>query len=207
MAVDFLFYAGSDFDLHDVTGSGQGYYGTNGFGFSVPVGQYQGRTFITDATGSFEGPECDNIKFVSATTAILGQAGTAIPLTEIPNYLASLKIRLVSDTPIRVYNTKVRIFDRTNIDVGPVGVTCKVAELIHLDNVQTDNGSGDTSWHTPDGSSDIVDLVASPGLSGISPSGEDTVDTVHDWFIAISASPDSIGSKTQFGLYVETEYL
>jgi hypothetical protein len=50
-------------------------------------------------------------------------------------------------------------------------------------------------------------LIASPGTSGLSPSGADTVDVQHDWYVAISGSPDSIGSKTQYGLYVSLEYL
>lgn len=207
MAVDIQFLAGTDFAINDASESGLGFYGASGFGYSVPVGQYQGRTYITDATGVVEGPECDNIKYSDATHAILGQVGTPVLLTEIPNYLATLKIHFTSDDPVRVENAAVRIFDRTDIDEGPVGVTCKVAEIIHLDDVQNDNGSGDASWHTPAGSSDIVDLISSPGESGIRPDGEDTLDTIHDWFLAISASPDTIGSKTEFALYFEMEYL
>ena len=29
----------------------------------------------------------------------------------------------------------------------------------------------------------------------------------HDWYVALSASPESIGSKTDFGLYFTLEYL
>ena len=42
---------------------------------------------------------------------------------------------------------------------------------------------------------------------GQRPNGPQTSDTVHDWFAVISASPDSIGAKTLYGLYVELEYL
>jgi hypothetical protein len=38
-------------------------------------------------------------------------------------------------------------------------------------------------------------LVASPGTSGFSPNGVGTIDTQHDWYVALSASPDSVGSK------------
>lgn len=41
----------------------------------------------------------------------------------------------------------------------------------------------------------------------ISQSGESCRSTRHDWFVAMSASPDSIGSKTDFGLYFTLEYL
>jgi hypothetical protein len=41
----------------------------------------------------------------------------------------------------------------------------------------------------------------------IAQSGESCRATRHDWFVALSASPDSIGSKTDFGLYFTLEYL
>jgi hypothetical protein len=37
--------------------------------------------------------------------------------------------------------------------------------------------------------------------------GGSGVDTRHTWYVGISASPLSIGSKTQYGLYVSLEYL
>jgi hypothetical protein len=101
----------------------------------------------------------------------------------------------------------VRIYDRSNINNDPSGVTCKVAEIIHPGDTQIPEGSGDTSWITAHGSAVVVDLVASPGISGLSPNGPETTQTDHDWYLAISASPDSIGSKTQFGLYCSLEYL
>lgn len=41
----------------------------------------------------------------------------------------------------------------------------------------------------------------------ISKSGESCRATRHDWYLALSASPGSIGSKTDFGLYFTLEYL
>jgi hypothetical protein len=29
----------------------------------------------------------------------------------------------------------------------------------------------------------------------------------HDWYVALSAEPNTIGSKTQYGLYFTLEYL
>jgi len=50
-------------------------------------------------------------------------------------------------------------------------------------------------------------LSSSPGTSGLRPSGANTLDARHDWYVAISASPDSIGSKTLYGLYISLEFL
>jgi hypothetical protein len=52
-----------------------------------------------------------------------------------------------------------------------------------------------------------MSLANSPGMSGLSPDGSGTVSDRHDWFLAISSSPDTIGSKTQYAMWVELEYL
>ena len=63
---------------------------------------------------------------------------------------------------------------------------------------------------TVGGSGIYVPLAKSPGPSG-QYAGNGSANTgqyyQHDWYVGITASPDSIGSKTQYGLYVELEYL
>ena len=64
--------------------------------------------------------------------------------------------------------------------------------------------------HTVGGSGIISPLAQSPGPSGFyAGDGSKNIGsyTQHDWYVAITASPDSIGSKTLYGLYVELEYL
>ena len=200
------FLAGENFGIQNLAGSGLGFYGA-GFGFSVEVGQYQDTTFITDGNGVNQGPQCDNIKWKDSASGIINSASSGVALTAIPNYLATLNVRFTHGTSIQTQNVKLRIYDRTSINNGASGVTTKAAELIHPDTVQNNNGSGDTSWVTPVGSAVIMDLVSSPGTSGLRPNGASTTDTQHDWYVALSASPDSIGSKTLYGLYVELEYL
>lgn len=77
----------------------------------------------------------------------------------------------------------------------------------------------------PAAPSDMV-LTAGPGPSGLNTTASDTVDefagayrnwisqsgtacrsTRHDWYVALSASPQEIGSKTNYGLYFTLEYL
>jgi|TARA_R110000751_G_scaffold157076_1_gene262505 hypothetical protein len=77
-------------------------------------------------------------------------------------------------------------------------------------------GSTNASDRLPDGTLTVggsgvyVPLAQSPGAAGAYAGAGDTNTgqyTQHDWYVAITASPDSIGSKTQYGLYVELEYL
>lgn len=203
------FYTGENFSIYDVSASGLGFFG-DGFGISVPItspATYNSRTFITNSVGTVEGPEVDNVKYVSSTGAVLGQTGVPILLTQIPNYLSTLNVRFEHSTGVRTTNAEFRIFDRTNINNPPSGVTCRIAEIIHPATTQTNVGSGDTTWVLGSGSGSKLLLVDSPGASGNSPSGISTIDTRHDWYIAISASPDVVGARTQFGAYAACEYL
>lgn len=202
------FYA-DNFGVQNLNGSGLGFYGA-GFGSSVDVGAYQTTTFITNGAGTSQGPQVNNVKWTHSASGEINGAGVSKQVTAIPNYLASLNIRFTHSSNVKTQNAKLRIYDRSNINNNPSGVTCKVVELIHPDTVQNNNGSGASSWSQPVGSSIVLDMADSPGESGLyAGNGSVSVyeDDRHDWYLAISASPDSIGSKTQFGLYFETEYL
>ena len=65
-------------------------------------------------------------------------------------------------------------------------------------------------------------FTSSPGMSGMNTNSDDTdsagkgwatnagaahANDRHDWYIALSSSPITVGSKTQYGLYFTVEYL
>jgi hypothetical protein len=209
------FLSGFQFTINDLAGSGLGFYGAGGFGQSVQVGQYQDNTYITDSTGAINGPKVNNVKYVHANSGMIPTNDTRV-LRDIPNYLSTLNIRFTHTSAVQTQQAKLIIFDRTNINNPASGVTTKVAQIVHPWNTQSPAGSGQTSWSSPGGSGGTfgartydppVSLVSSPGTSGYSPSGAATYDTQHDWYVALSASPDSIGSKVQYGLYASLEYL
>lgn len=201
-----LFYAGGGgFNINNLTGSGLGFFGSS-FGSSVNVASYQDTTWITNSTGTIQGPQVNNCKWTHPNSGSLNGAGST-NLNTMPNYLSTLNIRFNHTSAVKTQNAKLRIFDRSNINNPASGVTCKVAEIIHTDTVANANGSGSTSWQTPTGSSVIMSLTSSPGQSGYSPNGSNTNDQNHDWYTNFSASPDSIGSKTNFAVYFQCEYL
>lgn len=207
MAAAINFYA-DEFHVTNLTGSGLGFYGA-GFGQSVNVGEYQDTTFITNSNGTVEGAQVNNVKYLNTMSGIIGSAESGVLLTQIPNYLATLNIRFTNDTPVKVQNCKLRIYDRSNINNNPSGVLCKVAELIHPDTTQNNNGSGDTTWNTLGGSGSILSMSPSPGMSGLY-AGDGTASVHesnrHDFYICVSQSPNSVGSKTS-ALYFSCEYL
>lgn len=223
MPASISFYAGqfveggtfSTFQIADLAGSGLGFYG-GGFGESVPVGQAQDKTFVTNATGVNQGVEAWNVKYANAGSGLVGRGTSAIPLRAIPNWQSTVNVRFTNDTSVKTQNVKAYIFDRVLPTNPASGVTTYLAEIVHPVTVQDSGnptGSGSTAWEvfTTAGQAtptqrEPVTLTASPGTSGLRPSGANTFDVRHDWYLALSASPDGIGSK-QFGLWVQLEYL
>jgi len=189
-----------------IGGSGIGWY-TDAHGQSVAVGAWANKCYITDSNGVQQGPEIYNMIYSSATGVILGQAGEPITLREVPNYQCTLNIRFTNDTAVKVQNAKFRITDRDAINNGPSGVLARAFSCQHYYPTQEYAlGSGDTNWTTPVGSSVVLDLPDSPGVSGASINNSDHQDTQHDFFIGLACSPSVIGSRLFQG-YVSLEYL
>jgi hypothetical protein len=223
-------------------GSGLGFFGA-GFGISVPVGQRQDTTFVTNGDGTEEGARVQNTKYMAAGTASFNGAAAQNNET-LPNRYAPLNIRFTHTEPVRVQNCKLRIFNRSNIDTPAVGVDTYVYEVRHpyplaasTDTVDSTSSRGvsDHNWvdfEATDTSVADMSFVSSPGVSGLNTVNNDPVvttypdgtgvgdhlvwlsnsgsllrETRHDWYVALSAEPDSIGSKTEYGLYFTLEYL
>lgn len=204
------FFAGQGTPTELVGGSGLGFYGSS-FGSSVTVGSYGDTIYITNNTGSDQGPQADNFKYIASDNPGTGSGilngSTQLDLRSVPNDVATLNIRFSHTSSVQTQNGEVRFYNRTDTNVAPTDVTVKAAEIIHPDPTQTSNGSGDIDWITPGGSAVVVDLIDSPGESGLRPDGASTTSQIHDFFIVLSSSPDSIGSKSEFGLFCSLEYL
>lgn len=223
-------------------GSGLGFFG-GGFGISVPVGQYQDATYVTNANGTSSGIKCSNVKYqdgASDDTAFVQGETSPQGTSGIPNFAAPLNIRFEHDEAIRVQNCKIRIFDRDDISKAASGVTTQVYEIRHPHPTAGESANdigplkfrGEVGVHTwsqfddTTGGNDMI-LTPGPGASGLNTSSDDNLNedgtggyknwtsqegeshrsVRHDWYLALSASPDSIGSKTDFGLYFTLEYL
>jgi hypothetical protein len=208
MAPSISFFADGNYIDH-AAGSGLGFYGAS-FGQSVRVGEYQDRTFVTNGAGTSLGQESNNCKWVNSQSGILGSAGSGIALTAMPNQQASLEVRATFDSAVQVQSVRAIAYDRVSELSGPSGLVLKMAQLIHPDPVQNNNGSGSVTWTTSASSGIGLVLANSPGVSGLyAGNGTNSTrpDTTHSWFIQLSASPSSVGSKSQFGLFCSFEYL
>ena len=209
-------------------GSGLGFYGA-GFGISVPVDQKQDSTFITNSAGTNQGSKLNNTKYASVS-GTSHNGGTEIDNENMPNHYAPLNVRFSHTEAVKVQNCKLRIFDRNDIAKHASGVTTYVYEVRNPGNVESSataltlRGESNHGWNEYDpedgGSPPDTSFSNSPGVSGsnsvisdsgnayvLSTSGASHMSTRHDWYVALSAMPDSIGSKTDYGLYFTCEYL
>ena len=216
--------------INHTAGSGLGFYG-GGYGISVPVSTFQDTTFTTNSDGTAtDYIQLHNTKYDAGNSGVLADGNSIANLNNVPNYLAPLNIRFTHSSAVKVQNCKLRIFDRNDIAKHASGVSTMVYEIRHpsaLQSVTNLNfrGRTDNTWvefaaEDSDNPADMT-FTSSPGMSGLNTDSTDT-DTAkgystttgsahtsarHDWYAALSASPHSIGSKTQYGLYFTVEYL
>jgi hypothetical protein len=217
--------------IDHTNGSGLGFYGSS-FGVSVPIGSQQTTTYITNADGTNQGARLNNTAKVTAgdnnSVGTVSSNGVILNLDKLPNYLCPLNIRFTHTEAVKVQNCKLRIYDRNSIANNAVGVTTWVYEARHpsTDANQTSlnhRGRSPFSWQEYDPAMAMQDMnfTSSPGMSGVNTNTSDTNVSLgylsnagslyssprHDWYVAISSEPDTIGSKTNYGLYFTVEYL
>lgn len=186
-----------------ISSSGIGMFGSGGFGLSVPVGEYQGSSYVTNSAGSLNGPALSNVKYVHANSGLV--AGTTLlNLRAIPNSQSTFEIRIASDDSVQLQNSRLYVTERASTTGNAAGVTIQAAEIDHTGVAQDNTGLGNVSWTSINGTGagNFLSLGNSPGPSGSS-SGSNTS---HSYYIIMSLSPNSIGSKTATARF-QTEYL
>jgi len=106
------------------------------------------------------------------------------------------------------------------IDTEPSGMDVQAAEIVHPSETQVPpaSASGWPYWMSMSGSVNQLWLANSPGMSGHYACGQEQssqnethgsnrTENRHDWFVALAASPKTVGSKVGNRIYVALEYL
>lgn len=179
---------------------------SNGFGEPIAINQFNLRTFITNTSGTaniVEGKNCRPT--VGLSGVITGQVGSGISLLNLPNYQATMNIRLTNDTAISVQDARLYVHSSNGIDDPPSGINVHTAEIVHPSTSQEVTGIGDSVWLLTGGSGSVLGLVNSPGISGLVPNDLNQ-STRHDWFVAFSVSPQTPNPKS-FHFTFACEYL
>lgn len=159
------------------------------FDSPIVVNQYNSSTHVESSVGvddsSANTP--NNNKFISQSGGGGGKSqadwgdGTE-DIDLITDGECALKINFAHASAVAVSNHIIYAYDGSTPATGPVDVTFKIAE------------QGDTQWTGADGSGNALAV----GDSGSS--------TSHDFYFLISASPDSVGEKTDFVIRSELTY-
>jgi len=175
-------------------GSGLGFYGAD-YGVSVPIGDRQGSTWLTNSTGTevTHQLKLHNTKFLTeGSTSVVGTVnadGSTLNLDDLPNYLTPLNIRFTHTEAVRVQNCKLRIFDRSDITDHADGVVTYVFEARHpadgpttsISNLSHRGITDGDYWTVYDAtvSDDPADMTftSSPGISGFNSTSADSSDT------------------------------
>lgn len=158
------------------------HFARNAFDTAIQVGSYQDSTHVRSSGGSnvSSGNTPKNVKYLTSTTADKG-AGS-VSLSSLTNADATLKINFSHTTAVLTSGAIFYAYDGTTTTAAPTGVTVKAAEI------------GNSSWSTPHGSAAALSIA------------DDTSATSHDYYIAVSASPMSVGVKTAFAFRIELTY-
>lgn len=172
-----------------------GFFGSS-FGFSIRVSEYNNTTYLTNANGTSNGGQLPNLRWANTSGAFVGPALNAVELRNVQQAECTLKITLTTDNPIGTQNTNFRAFDRISINNNPSGVTIQAAEIRKTG--ATLYGSGDINWTAIAGSGSVLSLADKV---------TEAPATEHNWYVGLSATPGSIGEKTEIALYFETEFL
>ncbi len=186
-----------------------GFFGTGGpqgVPFAVIVDRYQDETYITNPSGFNMGvapfglPESGrliNHKFVDASNVqVSGQPSQAV--TVVPQESGTILIRFIPSgvpTPsVRTQNGLLRTVV-LNASSGIDNVTSVVVGL----KVQGYEPEQDSGWTQTAGMAAIDNRLFI--------SDRNTSDQVHDFFVALSASPEGVGERNDFGFFLVLEFL
>jgi hypothetical protein len=159
------------------------------FDSAITVGSYNDTTHVESSVGADDssGNTPNNVKFISATGGTSGDSqadwgdGTE-DLDAMTTAEATLKITFADEASVTTTSCIFYAYDGSTTTAVPTGVTFYAAE------------QGDANWTNAEGSGAALTIA------------DDTASTSHDYYIAVSASPESVGEKTAFALRIELTY-
>ncbi|MFA5768356.1 MAG: hypothetical protein WC871_02310 [Bacteroidales bacterium] len=159
------------------------------FDSAITVSSYNDSTHVESSVGAndSDGNTPNNVKFISATGGTGGDSqadwgdGTE-DLDAITDAECTLKITFAHTSAVAVSSHIFYAYDGSTTTEVPTGVTFYAAE------------QADANWTNAEGSAAALTVTDSASAES------------HDFYIAVSASPESVGDKTAFTLRDELTY-
>lgn len=153
------------------------------FDSAITVGAYNDSTHVEDESTSADnssGNTPNNVKYVASGTGDWGDGTES--LANITDAECTLKINFAHASAVAVTSHILYAYDGTTTTAVPTGVTFQAAE------------QGDAAWTNAEGSAAALTITDSGSA------------TSHDFYVAVSASPESVGEKTAFAIRSELTY-
>lgn len=170
--------------------------GSGGITTPITVGSWQDETHLgdgdpgTDQCGTTHMP---NVKYVSGTQFDDGAGTETLNDTNLAQTECTLRVTFTDASSVDTTNVRFYSFDGTTETTEAVGVEAYAFE----------QGKGNTQWtQINDDSGNIGGDNSGERLS----LGGYTGQTEHTWYIAVSARPESVGSKTEFDFGIALTY-
>lgn len=184
-----------------------GFFGTGGpegTPFAIIIDRYQDKTFITNMSGTNLGKapwglrasgQLINNKYETVNTVNVNGQG-AVALSTVPSASGTLLLRFVpsGSIPVRTQNTVLRCVV-LNATSGVNDVTSVVTSL----KIQGFEPTNQSSWKQMAGAGTIDNQLAFRDHT--------TSAAQHDFFAALSASPEATGQRNNFGFFLIIEFL
>lgn len=172
-------------------------FGGAGFGDTIAVGSYQDSTHI--GTGDPGTDVCttnhaNNVKYLTGSTMSVNGGGSEdINDTNLLETECTLRVHFNHTSSVQITNARLYCFDGTTPTTEAPGIDAWAFE----------RGVSATAW------TKVNDASASYGGDNAGERmalGDKTAAQDHYWYVALSASPESVGAKTSFDFGVALTY-
>lgn len=178
--------------------------GPQGVPFAIIVANYQDASFITNTSGTNLGQapwgvpasgELNNFKYETSSTAnVSGVAGVA--LIDIPQESGTLLIRFAASgsTEVRTQNTLCR-----TVVLNSASGVDNVTDIVTNLKIQGFEPGVDSSWTQTAGDGALDNRLFMQDRN--------VAELVHDFWVGLSASPETVGERNDFGFFFIIEFL
>lgn len=159
------------------------------FDSAITVNSYNDSTHVESSVGADDssGNTPHNNKFISQTGGTGGDSqadwgGGTEDLDQITTAECALKVNFADASSVTTTSNLFYAFDGTTPATAPTGIDVRAAE------------QGDANFTEAEGSGSPVTIT------------DDTASTSHDYYIALSCSPTTVGEKTAFSFRMSLTY-
>lgn len=178
--------------------------GPQGVPFAIIISRYQDSTYITNTSGFNMGVlpfgvpgsgKLNNFKYESSNLANVSGVAS-VSLSDIPSTSGTLLVRFVASgtTEVRTQN----VLCRTVVLNSASGID-NVTDVATGVKVQGFEPGADNSWTQTAGVGAIDNRLFF--------TDHNDTDLVHDFFVGLSASPEAVGERNDFGFFFIVEFL